>query len=174
MYIPADIPQVLASPSGQRRLRGILVSKGSRPEQRSRGVRLYDDRRELFLSGTRHLTLPRGRPSKTGTHVHIVNYRHVIHSLKRKPMALLNLIYRDVLFPRDAYRRCFEVALERLTEREAELAAEIDRVLDKGRLPAPNDLKARFAPDPSQMPRIEITRPYLAGYGSLLSVGGAS
>ena len=57
---------------------------------------------------------------------------------------------------------------------EAELAAEIDRVLDKGRLPAPNDLKARFAPDPSQMPRIEITRPYLAGYGSLLSVGGAS
>ena len=57
---------------------------------------------------------------------------------------------------------------------EAELAAEIDRVLDKGRLPAPNDLKARFAPDPSQMPRIEIARPYLAGYGSLLSVGGAS
>ena len=66
------------------------------------GVRLYDDRLELFLSGTRHLTLPRGRPSKTGTHVHIVNYRHVIHSLKRKPMALLNLVYRDALFPRDA------------------------------------------------------------------------
>ena len=90
------------------------------------------------------------------------------------------------------YRRCFEAALERLTEREAcrlavtllalaheenceaELAAEIDSVLDKGRLPAPNDLKARFAPDPSQMPRIEIARPYLAGYGSLLSAGGAS
>ena len=69
------------------------------------GVRLYDDRLELFLSGTRHLTLPRGRPSKTGTHVHIVNYRHVIHSLKRKPMALLNLVYRDALFPRDAYPR---------------------------------------------------------------------
>ena len=51
--------------------------------------------------------------------MHIVNYRHVIHSLKRKPMALLNLVYRDALFPRDAYRRCFEVALERLTEREA-------------------------------------------------------
>ena len=104
-----------------------------------------------------------------------------------------HMLYRDaLLFPRDAYRRCFEAALERLTEREAcrlavtllalaheenceaELAAEIDRVLDKGRLPAPNDLKARFAPDPSQMPRIEIARPYLAGYGSLLSVGGAS
>ena len=173
-------------------LRRVFYTVPSRLIGHRLGVRLYDDRLELFLSGTRHLTLPRGRPSKTGTHVHIVNYRHVIHSLKRKPMALLNLVYRDALFPRDAYRRCFEAALERLTEREAcrlavtllalaheenceaELAAEIDRVLDKGRLPAPNDLKARFAPDPSQMPRIEITRPYLAGYGSLLSVGGAS
>ena len=39
------------------------------------GVRLYDDRLELFLSGTRHLTLPRGRPSKTGTYVHVVTVR---------------------------------------------------------------------------------------------------
>ena len=182
---------VVTSSSGFT-LRRVFYTVPSRLIGHRLGVRLYDDRLELFLSGTRHLTLPRGRPSKTGTHVHIVNYRHVIHSLKRKPMALLNLVYRDALFPRDAYRRCFEVALERLTEREAcrlavtllalaheenceaELAAEIDSVLDKGRLPAPNDLKARFAPDPSQMPRIEITRPYLAGYGSLLSVGGAS
>ena len=118
--------------------------------------------------------------------------RHVIHSLKKKPMALMNLMYRDALFPREAYRRCFERALERLTEREAcrlavtllaiaheenceaELAAEIDRALGAGRLPAPDELKARFAPDPAQMPRIDIAKAHLAGYGSLLSVGGAS
>ena len=156
------------------------------------GVRLYDDRLELFLSGTHHLTLPRGRAGKTGPNAHVVNYRHVIHSLKRKPMALLNLVYRDALFPRETYRRCFESALERLTEREAcrltvtllalaheenceaELAAEIDSTLRAGRLPAPDDLKAGFAPDPSQMPSIDIARPHLAGYGTLLSVGGAS
>ena len=34
-------------------------------------------------------------------------------------MALLNLVYRHELFPREAYRRCFERALERLSEREA-------------------------------------------------------
>ena len=182
---------VVTSSSGFT-LRRVFYTVPSRLIGHRLGVRLYDDRLELFLSGTRHLTLPRGRPSKTGTHVHVVNYRHVIHSLKRKPMALLNLVYRDALFPRDAYRRCFEAALERLTEREAcrlavtllalaheenceaELAAEIDRVLDKGRLPAPNDLKARFAPDPGQMPRIDVARPHLAGYGSLLGAGGAS
>ena len=156
------------------------------------GVRLYDDRLELFLSGTRHLTLPRGRPSKTGTHIHVVNYRHVIHSLKKKPMALLNLVYRDALFPRDAYRRCFEMALERLTEREAcrltvtllalaheenceaELAAAIDGALRAGQLPVPNELKARFATDPGKMPIIDVVRARLAGYGALLGAGGAS
>ena len=173
-------------------LRRVFYTVPSRLIGHRLGVRLYDDRLELFLSGTRHLTLPRGRPSKTGTHVHVVNYRHVIHSLKRKPMALLNLVYRDALFPRDAYRRCFEVALERLTEREAcrlavtllalaheenceaALAAEIDSILDEGRLPVPNDLKARFAPDPGKMPRIDVARTHLAGYGSLLGAGGAS
>jgi hypothetical protein len=35
-------------------------------------------------------------------------YRHVIHALRRKPMALLNLVYREQLFPRRAYQRAFE------------------------------------------------------------------
>ena len=36
---------------------------------------------------------------------HVVDYRHVIHALRRKPMALLNLVYRDQLFPRATYMR---------------------------------------------------------------------
>ena len=46
-------------------------------------------------------------------------YHHLIHALHRKPMALLNLVYRDQLFPRDAYRRTFDALLEALDEREA-------------------------------------------------------
>jgi hypothetical protein len=40
----------------------------------------------------------------------------VIHSLRRKPMALLNLVYRDRLFPRDAYRRTFDLLRQQLPE----------------------------------------------------------
>ena len=50
------------------------------------------------------LTLPRGRRARargTGQRGHVVDYRHIIHALRRKPMALLNLVYRDQLFPRD-------------------------------------------------------------------------
>lgn len=38
----------------------------------------------------------------------VIDYGHVIHSLRRKPMTLLNLLYRNQLFPRAAYRRAFE------------------------------------------------------------------
>ncbi len=65
------------------------------------------------------MTLPRGRSGANGKHGHVVDYRHVIHSLRKKPMALLGLVYRDQLFPRDAYRRTFEVLLEALVERQA-------------------------------------------------------
>src|SRR4051812_8897326 len=65
------------------------------------------------------MTLTRGRPTTTGKHAHVVDYRHVIHALRRKPMALLNLVYRDQLFPRDAYRQTFDRLLERLPEKSA-------------------------------------------------------
>jgi hypothetical protein len=58
--------------------------------------------------GTLVLTLPRGRQPSGAQHgrsAHVVDYRHIIHALRRKPMALLNLIYRDQLFPRAAFCR---------------------------------------------------------------------
>jgi hypothetical protein len=46
-----------------------------------------------------------------GRNGHVADYHHVIHALRRKPMALLNLVYRDQLFPREAYRRTWEALL---------------------------------------------------------------
>jgi hypothetical protein len=66
--------------------------------------------------------LRRGRPPQTsGKHGHVVDYHHVIHALRKKPMALLNLVYRDQLFPRRAYARAFEAAADQ-AEREASLS----------------------------------------------------
>ena len=87
------------------------------------GVRIYDDRLELFLSSTRILGLPRGRARRDRAGVHVVGTATSSTRLKKKPMALLNLVYRDTLFPREPYRRCFERALERLTQRDGLPAA---------------------------------------------------
>jgi hypothetical protein len=136
-------------------------------------VRLYDDRLEVFLGGTHLLSLPRGRAHPDGRHDQVVNYRHVIHALRRKPMALLNLVYRDQLFPREASRRAFEALREALPERqacritvdllalahdrgcEAELAKTLAADLGAGRLPDITALRARFAP---ALPRQKCSR----------------
>ena len=82
-------------------------------------VRLYDDRLELFLGGTALMTLERGRSGGNGRHGHVVDSRHVIHALRRKPMALLNLVYRDRRFPRGAHRLTFDRLCEQLPPRAA-------------------------------------------------------
>jgi hypothetical protein len=41
----------------------------------------------------------------------VVDYHPVIHVLRKKPMALVNLDYRDQPFPRPAYARAFEALL---------------------------------------------------------------
>jgi hypothetical protein len=156
-------------------------------------VRLYDDRLECFLGSTALMSLRRGRPQPSGKHGHVVDYRHVIHALQRKPMALLNLVYRDQLFPRRAYRRAFEALLASDSEKqacrtmvgllalahdracEAELAAILDAELDAGRAPDLERLRRRFAPDPSIVPEITVALTPLHLYDELGTVwpGGA-
>lgn len=161
-------------------------------------VRLYDDRLECFVGHSPMLTLRRGRPSE-GRHGHVVDYRHVIHSLRRKPMALLNLVYRDALFPRDAYRLAWErllaagdpraackamVALLALAHErscEAELAAAlIEQMQDTGvdgKAAGTIDvaaLRERFAPRPETMPEVVVQLPSVASYDALLPSLGAA
>ena len=93
-------------------LRRVFYSVPSRLIGHRLNIRLYDDRLECFLGSTRLLTLRRGRPPQgSGKHSHVVDYHHVIHALRKKPMALLNLVYRDQLFPCRAYARAFEALL---------------------------------------------------------------
>jgi len=161
-------------------------------------VRLYDDRLECFVGHSPMLTLRRGRPSE-GRHGHVVDDRHVIHSLRRKPMALLNLVYRDALFPRDAYRLAWErllaagdpraackamVALLALAHErscEAELAAAlIEQMQDTGvdgKAAGTIDvaaLRERFAPRPETMPEVVVQLPSVASYDALLPSLGAA
>src|SRR5664279_3352757 len=65
------------------------------------------------------VTLRRGRAQPNGKHGHFIDYRHVIHALRRKPMALLNLVYRAQLFPRRTYALAFDALLAELGERSA-------------------------------------------------------
>jgi hypothetical protein len=155
-------------------------------------VRLYDDRLECLLGSTPLMTLRRGRPHSDRKHGHVVDYRHVIHALRRKPMALLNLVYREQLFPRRAYQHAFEALLAGDTEKracrtmvgllalahdracEAELAAVIEADLDAGRLPDLDALGRRFPPDAAAIPDITVELVPLHLYDELGTVRAGS
>ena len=150
-------------------------------------VRLYDDRLDVLAGGTLLMTLVRGRADSSGKHGYVVDYRHIIHSLRRKPMALLNLVYRAQLFPRNAYRLTFDWLIDGMAEKqacrlmveilslahdrscEAELAAVLTVELEADRLPNMAMLRARFAPDPAALPGVVVRLAPLSDYEILLS-----
>jgi transposase InsO family protein len=169
-------------------LRKVFYTVPSRLIGHRLRVRLYDDRLELFLGGTALMRLERGRPGANGKHGHVVDYRHIIHSLRRKPMALLSLVYRDRLFPREAYRLTFDQLCERLPphaacktmvellslahERacEAQLAEVLRQDLGERRLPDLSALWARFAPDPARLPEVCVRLASLSDYEALVGL----
>jgi hypothetical protein len=133
------------------------------------------------------LTLQRGRGYGDGRRGHVVDYRHVIHALRRKPMALPGLVYRDQLFPRDAYRQLYDAAMGALPEKaackltvdilalahdrgcEAELATLITGLLAAGALPDMAALRERFSPDPASLPNITVLISPLSDYNALIA-----
>jgi hypothetical protein len=177
--------------SGGFILRRVFYTVPSRLIGHRLRVRIFDDRLECFLGMTPVASLRRGRPVSDSRGGHVVDYRHVIRSLRRKPMALANLVYRDQLFPRPAYRRVFDalqgrgdvrtackVTVELLAlahERacEAELAEAIAADLDAGRLPDLAVLRARFRPAETAIPNVAVELAPLRVYDELVAVAAS-
>lgn len=154
-------------------------------------VRLFDDRLECFLGTQSVLTLTRGRATGKGQRCHVIDYRHVIHSLKCKPMALANLSYRDALLPGDSWRRTWEalvakadiaIACKTLVgllalahEQACERALEdvLQQFLEAGQLPDIKALQARFKPASAPPPTVDVQLPAAAIYDELFLTQGA-
>ena len=174
--------------SGGFILRRVFYTVPSRLIGHRLRVRIFDDRLECFLGATPVATLRRGQPVSENKGGHVIDYRHVIHALRRKPMALLNLVYRDQLFPRPAYARAFEVLRERCGDRQAckatvellalaheracevELAEAITTDLEAGRLPDVAMLGARFRPEETPIPNVAVELAPLNVYDELAAI----
>ncbi len=179
---------VTVTSSGGFILRRVFYTAPSRLIGHRLRIHLYDDRLDCFLGSTPMMTLQRGRPLSNSKGGHVVDYRHVIHALRKKPMALLNLVYRSQLFPRPAYARAFEalraeagdkrackvtvelLALAHDRGCEAELATAINAELDAGRLPDLAVLRERFGPTAGSVPVIEVPLVPLNAYDVLAAV----
>jgi hypothetical protein len=166
-------------------VRAILYSAPSRLIGHRLKVRLYSDRLDCYLSGALVLTRTRGTRSPNGRG-RMLDYRHFIDALKRKPQAFKGLAFRDALFPRAAYRRTWEQLDLRLTQRQAcqtmvallEMAAydgveavlgeRLEALLVAGELPDVKTLREEFVPRKAELPQITVVIPATSVYDALL------
>jgi hypothetical protein len=167
-------------------VRAILYSAPSRLIGHRLKVRLYEDRLDCYLSGTLVLSLSRGRRSPERGRGRVIDYRHFIEALKRKPQAFKGLAFRDELFPRQAYRSTWEQLESRLTQRqacqsivallemaaldgvEAVLAERLDALLAAGELPDIERLREELAPRKPELPEVTVEIPPTREYDKLL------
>jgi hypothetical protein len=150
-------------------------------------VHVYDDRLEAWLGGTHVVSHPRRRTRNDGRRVHVIDYHHVIHALRRKPQALAGSVYRDSLFPRSEYAEAWARLSETLPLRdacrrmvallalahdeacEAELAALITEDLAAGRAPDARSLRDRLEPCRCDLPvDVPVALTALASFDGLL------
>jgi hypothetical protein len=146
---------------------------------------LHDDRIECHIGPDLVLTLPREHAHRK--RVQQINYRHIIHSLVRKPAAFWNYVHRDQLFPTAAFKQAWELLVGRLDsrkacreyvgilyqaaigEREVVVNGYLERCLDAHRLPSASEVQELFWTSPHP-PVVNAACGDLASYTQLLGV----
>lgn len=120
-----------------------------------------------------------------------IDYRHLVHSLVRKPGAFRRYVYREALFPTPTFRRAYDALAERsekwadleyvrilhlaATTMECEVEAALTDLLEAGQVPEYELVKARVKPEtPLPVPEVHVRRPDLGAYDALLGQAGAS
>ena len=118
-----------------------------------------------------------------------IDYRHLAHSLVRKPGAFRRYVYREALFPTLTFRRAYDVLAERsekwadleyvrilylaATTMECEVEAALSALLEAGEVPEHDVVKARVAPSfPLAVPEVHVDTPDLSAYDALLECEG--
>jgi transposase len=108
---------------------------------------------------------------------HRINYRHIIHSLLKKPGAFAKYRWRDDLFPRTIFRVAYDLVGDRAYVRLLWLAATVgeERVaetlrllIDASILPTPEAIQAGLASSQPDSPSVAITAVDLTAYDQLL------
>lgn len=174
--------QARVSKFGTFSVRGVLYSAPSRLIGHRLTVRLYLEHVEAFVGGVNVLSLPRARPGER----RVIDYRHMVPALKRKPAAFARWRLRDAMFPRSEYRWTWERLASELPERqacrvmvglldlatraacEAALAQRLAQILDVGLLPELALLEAEFAPRAPACADVCVHLPALASFDALL------
>ncbi len=172
---------VRVSEGSTMRVKANVYSVPSRLKGELVRVRIYDDRLEIYYAQKHQFSVER----LLGKGGHRVNYRHMIHSMVRKPGAFQRYRYREDLFPAFTFRlaydelsrslpqwdadleylRCLQLAAETM---ECDVETALSLLLEDGRLPTAQAVKDLVGPEIPAVPVVLIEEVDLTSYDSLL------
>lgn len=147
-------------------------------------LRLYAESIEIWHGEKLVATIERHRGRGTA----VIDYRHVIWSLVRKPGAFARYKYREALFPTLIFRRAYDALVERLgsaadveyvrilhlaaSTSEAAVEASLEALIRGGELRDYAQVRAAAAPEPVEVPSCAIEPPDLSAYDAITAAGG--
>jgi transposase InsO family protein len=164
----------------------VLYTVPSRRVGHRLKVRVYSERLECCLGNVCVFERRRGPPGVTGRRSRVVDYRHLLPALKRKPGALARSVVLDDLFPRTEYRQMWAQLKDRLTEAaacrlmvglldlagnggcEAEWAQRLASLLESGQRPDLAQRQTERVPREAECPAVAVVLPSLASYDQRL------
>ena len=167
-------------------MRNVLYTVPSRLVGCRVKVHIYDDRLVCYLGTTPVLTVARRYFKRNGPRQRVVDYRHLIGALIRKPQAFRHSVFRDELFPSSIFRRAWEALDQQLHPRkacrvyvgllhlaamqgcEAALAVHLAAVLDAGGTPDLETARTAVVQPIITAPAVIVMAPDLAAYDELL------
>jgi len=151
-------------------------------------VRLHADLIELEYRGERLAVMER----LVGAETRRIDYRHIIHTLVKKPGAFRNYVFRDALFPTLEYRRAYDALLAGSSEQadlnyvrilhlaasdgEAAVREVLEGLLAAGQLPTYEVVRAqvRGPHTANGVPCLDLPPPDLSVYDQLLGVNATA
>jgi hypothetical protein len=184
-----SVASVTVTRSGTISVRNVLYTVPSRLVGCRLKVHIYDDRLVCHLGLSPVLTVPRRYFKRGGPGVRVIDYRHLVHALVKKPQAFRHSVFREDLFPQTAFRQAWEVLDARLDPRqacrvyvgllhlaathacEAQLADHLASVLAGGGLPDLHQARTVVAgPLNVQAPVVHVRAPDPSVYDCLIPV----
>jgi hypothetical protein len=184
-----DFTEVCArvSSSSTISVRRVTYTVPSRLEGENLRIHLYHDRLECFLGAIPVITLRRVYPAGKNESSNNINYRHVIHSLIKKPQAFRYSKIRDDLLPGPTYMKIWTFIDKHVTGRAAcklivgllHLAAESDceaqlgdavlHLIEHDKPIILSSLQQQFSKrSASKIPEINVHQHTLSSYNELI------
>ena len=184
-----DYTQVFArvTTSATITVRLVIYSVPSRLIGQRLVVHLYDDKLKCYCGSTLTVTRRRVYPAAGKRRARCIDYRHIIESLVRKPMAFYRSALRDDILPNEQWRELWAKLDAHLDPRSASklmvtalhlaslqgdthsVFSDLHHRVAMRQFPTPRDLRRRFDMPTADTPQIETKQHSLGSYDSLIA-----